>query len=128
MSRNNNSSKLTFNRVQVIGHLGKTPELKYTGEGRAWVRTSIAVYQGEDKPTMWLQVKAFAKADGTGWDDSVPVALAECAKGARVQLTGKLVYEEREHNGTTYRDWGIVLYQAPVDAPRDSSTRDEEPD
>jgi len=121
---------LTFNRVQIIGNLGRESELKYTNDGRAWVRTSIAVYQGDGKPTMWLQVKAFAQKAGSGWDDSVPVALAECAKGDRVQLTGKLVYEEREYNGVTYRDWGIVLYQAPVDVPRKGErNRDEdEPD
>src|SRR5512139_447206 len=65
--------KPIHNLFTGIGRLGRDPELRYTNEGRAWVKTSLAIYQGQDKEPIWLELKAFAQAlEKGGWDERVP--------------------------------------------------------
>jgi hypothetical protein len=107
--------KLAHNLFTGIGRLGREPELRYSGDGRAWCKTSLAIFQGEEKEPLWLDLKAFAKPlDAGGWDESVPLALAELEKGQKVSVRGKLYCDKREYNGKDYVDWGLVLYAAPT--------------
>lgn len=120
--------KPIYNLFTGIGRLGREPEMRYTGEGRAWVKTSLAIYQGQDKEPIWFELKAFAQAlEKGGWDERVPLALADLKKGQKISVRGKLYCDKREYNGKDYVDWGLVLYHAPevvTDAPSD----DGEPD
>lgn len=120
--------KATYNLFTGIGRLGRDPEMRYAGDGRAWCKTSLAIYQGQDKEPIWLDLKAFAQPlDKGGWDERVPLALAEMKKGQKISVRGKLYCDKRDYNGKSYVDWGLVLYRAPevvVDAPSD----DGEPD
>ena len=109
---NGKGPKLPFNKLEVTGNLGQDPAMKYTAQGRPWTRTSIAVWQGENQETLWLQVKAFTSKDG---NESLPLALAECRKGRKVHLVGRLRYDKRETDDKTYEDWSIILTQLPVD-------------
>ena len=115
-----------------IGRLGQEPTLRYSNEGRAWCKTSLAIFQGEDKDPIWLQIKAFAKPlDKGGWDESVPIALAELQKGQKVSVRGKLFCDKRDYNGKEYVDWGLVLYGAPtliVDEAKNGADAGDEPD
>jgi hypothetical protein len=112
-----------------IGRLGQEPQLRYSDEGRAWCKTSLAIFQGEDKEPIWLQVKAFAKPlDKGGWDESVPVALAGLKKGQKVNVRGKLFCDKRDYKDKQYIDWGLVLYGAPiviVDDAKNAAAGDE---
>jgi hypothetical protein len=116
------------NLFMGIGRLGQDPVLRYTGDGRAWVKTSIAIFQGEDKDPIWLDLKAFAKPapsvppaqsaghgmEKGGFDERVPLAIAELKKGQKIAVRGKLYCDKREHNGKQYVDWGLVLFNAPT--------------
>ncbi len=120
--------KPTHNLFTGIGRLGREPEMRYTADGRAWCKTSLAIYQGEDKEPIWLELKAFAQPqDAGGWDERVPLALAEMKKGQKISVRGKLYCDKREYNGKDYVDWGLVLYHAPV-VVTDAPTADGEPD
>jgi hypothetical protein len=120
--------KATYNLFTGIGRLGRDPEMRYTNEGRAWVKTSLAIYQGKDKEPLWLELKAFAQAlEKGGWDERVPLALAELKKGQKISVRGKLYCDRREYNGKDYVDWGLVLYHAPevvADTPSDEGEPD----
>jgi hypothetical protein len=133
--------KAMYNLFTGIGRLGRDPEMRYTNEGRAWVKTSLAIYQGKDKEPLWLELKAFAQASPSvppaqsaghgiergGWDERVPLALAELKKGQKISVRGKLYCDKREYNGKDYVDWGLVLYHAPevvADAPSDEGEPD----
>jgi len=103
------------NLFMGIGRLGQDPVLRYTGDGRAWVKTSLAIFQGEDKDPIWLDVKSFAKPlEKGGFDERVPLAIAELKKGQKISVRGKLYCDKREHNGKQYVDWGLVLFNAPT--------------
>jgi hypothetical protein len=117
-----------YNLFTGIGRLGRDPEMRYTGDGRAWVKTSLAIYQGQDKEPIWLDLKAFAQQqDAGGWDERVPLALAELKKGQKISVRGKLYCDKRDYNGKEYVDWGLVLYHAPevvVDTPSEEGEPD----
>ena len=121
-----------MNLFTGIGRLGQEPVMRYSADGRAWCKTSLAIFQGEDKDPIWLQIKAFAKPlDAGGWDESVPVALAEMKKGQKVSVRGKLFCDKRDYNGKEYVDWGLVLYSVPtivVDEPKSEAAAGDEPD
>ena len=121
-------AKQTHNLFTGIGRLGRDPEMRYTGDGRAWVKTSLAIYQGQDKEPLWLDLKAFAQPlDKGDWDERVPLALAELKKGQKISVRGKLYCDKRDYNGKEYVDWGLVLYHAPV-VVMDTPSADGEPD
>jgi hypothetical protein len=120
--------KPTYNLFTGIGRLGREPELRYSADGRAWCKTSLAIFQGEGKEPIWLDLKAFAQPlDAGGWDESVPLALAELKKGQKISVRGKLYCDKRDYNGKEYVDWGLVLYHAPV-VVTDTKADDGEPD
>ena len=103
------------NLFMGIGRLGQEPTLRYSADGRAWCKTSLAIFQGEDKEPIWLDVKAFARPlDAGGWDERVPLAVAELKKGQKVAVRGKLFCDKRDYNGKQYVDWGLVLFTAPT--------------
>ena len=56
--------KPIHNQFTGIGRLGRDPEMRYSPEGRAWCKTSLAIYQGQDKEPIWLDLKAFAQRGG----------------------------------------------------------------
>ena len=114
-SNTKKSDQPPANLFMGIGRLGQDPTLRYTGDGRAWVKTSLAIFQGEDKDPIWLDLKAFAKPlEKGGFDERVPLAIAELKKGQKIAVRGKLYCDKREHNGKQYVDWGLVLFNAPT--------------
>ena len=73
----------SLNKVQIIGRVGKPPELRYTQGGKATTSFSVAVNgyarQGEEPTVEWFSV--------TTWDK-----LADTAN--QLINTGRLVYVE----------------------------------
>jgi single-strand DNA-binding protein len=72
----------TFNQIQLIGRLGKDPELNVTKDGKPYTRFSLAVDQGKDQPTMWLNI--------TTWDKLAETVEKYARKGMLVFVQGKL--------------------------------------
>ncbi len=75
----------TWNEVAFTGNLGKDPEMAFTPNGTAVTKFSIAVNQGKDKPTMWLNVEC--------WKALAEQCNMKLAKGARVEVKGRLVQD-----------------------------------
>ena len=87
-----------LNKVLLIGHLGKDPELKYTPNGTAVCNFSLASsdsYKGDDGN--WV--------DRTEWHNIVVLRkLAEICgqylkKGSKIYMEGKLTTESYEKDG-----------------------------
>ncbi len=88
------------NKVQLIGNLGKTPEVKNTETGKKWVRFSIATDEtftnskGEKvKETQWHNVVA--------WGKIAEIIEKYLDKGSEVAIEGKLInrdYLDKEGN------------------------------
>lgn len=53
----------SFNKIQIIGHLGRDPELRYTPQGDAVCDFSVATTQKSKKGdvTTWFKVTCFGK-------------------------------------------------------------------
>ena len=82
----------TFNQCQFIGRLGKDPVLEVTPNGKPHTKFSLAVDQGKDQPTMWLNV--------TCWDKLAETVEKYARKGMLVFVQGKLQlrpYKDRQN-------------------------------
>ena len=82
----------TFNQCQFIGRLGKDPVLEVTPNGKPHTKFSLAVDQGKDQPTMWLNV--------TCWDKLAETVEKYAHKGMQVFVQGKLQlrpYKDKQH-------------------------------
>jgi single-strand DNA-binding protein len=80
----------SLNKVQLIGHLGKDPDLRYTSNGMAVATCSLATneYGGKNDDgstkdrTEWHRVVIFGKL--------AEVAGSYCKKGSQIYIEGRL--------------------------------------
>jgi single-strand DNA-binding protein len=86
----------SYSQTQIIGRLGKDPELKTSQGGKKWATFSVATerYAGKDsdgnvkRETVWHNCTAFEKLA----DNIEKFA----KKGDRIHVIGEYVYEENE--------------------------------
>jgi single-strand DNA-binding protein len=87
----------SLNRVQIIGNLGKDPEVRYTADGKTVANFSVAC--GEkwkdssghvQERTEWFKV--------TAWDKLGEICKQYLAKGRQVYIEGKLRTREYQDN------------------------------
>jgi len=79
-----------INNVQLVGNVGKDPELVVMENGKIRCKLSVAIHDfyrdGRGRPirkTNWMMVKA--------WDKLAEAMVAELHKGARIAVNGRLV-------------------------------------
>ena len=78
-----------MNSVNLIGRLGRDPELKYTPQGTAVCTFSVAVDAGRDKPADWFDIVV--------WEKQAETAAQHLAKGRQVGISGRL--QTRSYEG-----------------------------
>lgn len=92
-----------LNNAEIIGNVGKDPELKYSSSGVGYVRISIAVkddfkQQDGSHKTTWINCVAFNKL--------AEIIAQYCEKGRQVYISGKLVSNQYKtasgDNATSY--------------------------
>ena len=90
----------SLNRVQLIGHLGKDPETRFTPTGKKLCAYSLAVdhrwknASGEAKTTTeWFNIEA--------WGRVGEISQQYLHKGQLVYLEGRLKTDRYEHEGET---------------------------
>src|SRR5215468_5415782 len=83
----------SFNKITIVGYLGRDPELRYTPQGTAICNLSVATTErrknvaGEyEDHTTWFRV--------TLWNRQAELANEYLAKGRQVYLEGRLRQEE----------------------------------
>jgi single-strand DNA-binding protein len=94
---------MSFNKITIVGYLGRDPELRYTPQGTAVCNFSVATTEkrknasGEmEEHTIWFRV--------TAWGRQAEVAHEYLAKGRQVYVEGRLrleQYTDREGNPRT---------------------------
>jgi single-strand DNA-binding protein len=84
---------MSFNKITIVGYLGPDPELRYTPQGTALCKMSIATTEkrknvtGEmEEHTTWFRV--------TAWGRQAELANEYLAKGRQVYVEGRLRLEE----------------------------------
>jgi single-strand DNA-binding protein len=84
---------MSFNKITIVGYLGRDPELRYTPQGTAVCNFSVATTEkrrngrGEtEEHTIWFRVAA--------WGRQAEVANEYLAKGRQVYVDGRLRLEE----------------------------------
>lgn len=83
-----------WNEVKFEGNIGKEPKATKTQKGATITSFSMAVYQGKEKPTMWLTVKTIAEVS--------------VKKGDKIAVTGNLFFDEwKSQEGETRQTWGV---------------------
>ena len=120
----------SVNKVTLIGRLGRDPELKYTANGTAFCRFSMATDEG------WTDRSTGERQERTEWHNIVAwERLAEIcgqylAKGRMVYIEGSIQsrqWEDKEGNKRTsfdIRARDMVLLGSP--GGRDSDHRESE--
>jgi single-strand DNA-binding protein len=94
--------KMSFNKITIVGYLGRDPELRYTPQGTAVCNMSIATTEkrrdasGEtEEHTIWFRV--------TAWGRQAELAAEYLAKGRQVYVEGRLRREEYTDRGGIQR-------------------------
>lgn len=84
---------MSFNKIIVVGNLGRDPELRYTPQGTAVCDFSIATNEKRrDKSGEMQDVTTWFKV--TTWNKQAEVASKYLTKGKSVYIEGRLRLEE----------------------------------
>lgn len=88
-----------MNRVQLIGNLGKDPEIKYTNKGTAVANFSVATTESyKDKNDEWQKTTSWHNI--VAWDKKAE-AVSKLVKGDSVFIEGKLQTRSYEDKSGT---------------------------
>jgi len=90
-----------YNRIEIIGHVGRTPEMKTTPSGKSVCSFSVAVSERKDGETQWFSVQA--------WEKLAEICGKYLVKGSQAMVTGRMQsrkYEDKE--GNKREAWEII--------------------
>jgi len=84
---------MSFNKIIVVGNLGRDPELRYTPQGSAVCNLSIATNEKrKDKAGEMQDVTTWFRV--TLWEKRAETAAKYLTKGSQVYIEGRLRIEE----------------------------------
>lgn len=83
-----------MNSVNLIGRLGRDPELRHTPSGKAVCELNLAVDNGygENKTTAWIGCAL--------WDKTAEIAAQHLHKGDQVGISGRLTQDSWDDKET----------------------------
>jgi single-strand DNA-binding protein len=87
------TQKMSFNKIIIVGNLGRDPELRYTPQGSAVCSFSVATTEKRrDKSGEMSDITTWFKV--TLWEKRAETASKYLTKGSQVYIEGKLRTEE----------------------------------
>jgi single-strand DNA-binding protein len=89
---------LALSKIQIIGNLGRDPELRYTPSGRPVTTFSVAVNQSSKNQQTGEWVEATDWFRVSVWGDRAERAAENLRKGSRVFVDGRFRTREYETN------------------------------
>ncbi len=99
-----------LNKVQLIGNLGKDPEIRFTPEGKQVAKFSMAVNrtfknkEGDSiEDTQWFNIEA--------WTGLAKVVEDHLKKGDRIYIDGRLKTESYDKDGETKYFTKVVVQE-----------------
>ena len=97
-----------LNKVMLIGHLGKDPELKYTPGGAAVATFSLATTEGyKDKEGNWQERPEWHRL--VVWNKQAEIAAEYLKKGQQVFVEGRLQTRTWDKDGQKHYTTEIVV-------------------
>ena len=89
---------MAFCKIQIIGNLGRDPELRYTPNGRPVTTFSVAVNQAtkNQQSGEWIEATDWFRV--SVWGDRAERAAENLRKGSRVLVDGRFRTREYETN------------------------------
>jgi len=134
MSSNPNTGDAKSKRhnfVNITLQVGKEGEGNYSKNGKPFASARAFYSQGKDKstdeflPSIWFKVIAFGK-DGEDLADNPEVStLANVQKGDKIEVKGRLGYDEWKINEGDLRSQ-MVIFATEVKTVDDSNDAEEE--
>ncbi len=117
-----------LNKVQLIGNLGKDPEIRFTPEGKQVASFSMAVnrsFKNKDgesiEDTQWFNIEA--------WTGLAKVVEDHLKKGDRIYIEGCLKTESYEKDGETkYFTKVVIKDMIMLGSSRNGGTDQDEDD
>ncbi len=124
----------SLNRVELMGHLGKDPEVRFTPTGKKVTQFSLAVNRiwkdsagQKQTATDWFQVEA--------WGRLGEICHQYLKKGSLAFLEGRLrtdQWQDKEKGDTHYRTLivaqGMQMLGRPPEEPAELAEAGEEPE
>ena len=89
---------MAFSKIQIVGNLGRDPEMRYTPNGRPVTEFSVAVNQSTKNQQTGEWVEATDWFRVSVWGDRGERAAESLRKGARVFVDGRFRTREYEAN------------------------------
>ncbi len=116
---------MSFNKIIIVGNLGRDPELKYTSQGQAVCEFSVATSEkrkdssGELKEeTTWFRVSC--------WGKLAEVASRYLAKGRQVYIEGRLRAREwTDKEGKTRTSLEVFTSELKLLGSRNDQTNND---
>ena len=107
----------SVNKIILIGNLGKDPEIRYTPQGTALCKFTLATSQkkkdGEDS-TQWHKVTMFGK--------KAEVCGEHLKKGQKVYIEGRIEYGQyQDKEGNTRYTTDIIGYEMQFMTPKNAT-------
>ena len=87
----------SYNRVILMGHLTRDPELRFTAGKKAVCDVGIAVNDRYKKDDEWVETCDYIEL--TLWGRNAEVVNEYLTKGSPIHVEGKLRYESWEKDG-----------------------------
>ncbi len=87
---------MAFCKIQIVGNLGRDPELRYTPNGRPVTEFSVAVNQSTKNQQTGEWVEATDWFRVSVWGDRAERAAEQLRKGTRVLVDGRFRTREYE--------------------------------
>lgn len=123
----------SFNKITVVGYLGRDPELRYTADGTPVCSFSVATTERrKDKSGDFQEVTTWFKV--SAWQRLAEVANQYLSKGKQVYIEGRLSqseYTDRDGNTRTsleIRCTDLQFLSARSDEGGGSSPREDRQD
>ena len=87
---------MAFCKIQIVGNLGRDPELRYTPNGRAVTEFSVAVNQStkNQQTGEWIEATDWFRV--SLWGDRAERSAENLRKGSRVLVDGRFRTREYE--------------------------------
>ncbi len=110
-----------MNSVQLIGNLGRDPEMRHTQSGKAVCTIRIAVSNGKDRDPEWIDVVC--------WDKTAELVSQWKKKGDQVAVEGRIQSREwDDKDGNKRRTTEIVAFKVHfIGGKRDDGDQQSKP-
>ena len=96
-----------INKVQLIGNLGKNPEVATTSSGKQYAKFSLATSESY-KDSSGQRITNTEWHNVIVWDKLAEIAGKYLVKGSQIFLEGKIVTQKFEKDGQTRYSTSIV--------------------